>query len=190
MPKLPDFPPRSGLPEGSILPPSGLGRFDAASASLLDRSGPILDPLAFHKKLLSQQKASGAAAGGLSPAVSGAASLLTPTSVGPSLLNAAGSTTPSPSLYEMAALTHELDTQAVTTKVKEILLANNVGQKVRSNNSPLMTNVAIFISLGSFSAKRCWVFRKDPLVNCYRSPNRGTCWALRAENLSLECNFG
>ena len=38
---------------------------------------------------------------------------------------------PTPSLYEMAALTHELDTQAVTTKVKEILLANNVGQKVR-----------------------------------------------------------
>jgi homeobox protein cut-like len=30
----------------------------------------------------------------------------------------------------MAALTHELDTQGVTTKVKEILLANNVGQKV------------------------------------------------------------
>ena len=45
---------------------------------------------------------------------------------------AAGGPLPNaPSLYEMAALTHELDTQAVTTKVKEILLANNVGQKVR-----------------------------------------------------------
>merc|ERR1719228_2807320 len=30
----------------------------------------------------------------------------------------------------MAALTHEMDTQAVTTKIKEILLANNVGQKL------------------------------------------------------------
>ena len=119
------------MPDGSILPPSGLGRFDAAaaaSASLLDRSGPILDPLAFHKKLLSQK---GPGAGALNPAVSGAGSLLTPTSIGPSLLGATGSGTPSPSLYEMAALTHELDTQSVTTKVKEILLANNVGQKVR-----------------------------------------------------------
>ena len=35
-----------------------------------------------------------------------------------------------PNLYEMAALTTEMDTQAVTTKVKEVLLANNVGQKV------------------------------------------------------------
>ena len=36
----------------------------------------------------------------------------------------------SPSLYEMAALTSELDTNLVTTKVKEILLQHNVGQKV------------------------------------------------------------
>ena len=35
-----------------------------------------------------------------------------------------------PSLYEMAALTNELDTLAITTKVKEILMAHNVGQKV------------------------------------------------------------
>ena len=42
-------------------------------------------------------------------------------------------------LYEMAALTNELDTQAITTKVKEILLAHNVGQKVgraRGSYSP------------------------------------------------------
>lgn len=38
--------------------------------------------------------------------------------------------TSGPSLYEMAALTNELDTQAITTKVKEILLAHNVGQKL------------------------------------------------------------
>ena len=37
---------------------------------------------------------------------------------------------PSPNLYEMAALTSELDTHAITSKVKEVLLANNVGQKV------------------------------------------------------------
>ena len=30
----------------------------------------------------------------------------------------------------MAALTNELDTLAITTKVKEILMAHNVGQKV------------------------------------------------------------
>jgi homeobox protein cut-like len=33
-------------------------------------------------------------------------------------------------LYEMAALTNELDTLAITTKVKEILMAHNVGQKL------------------------------------------------------------
>ena len=47
--------------------------------------------------------------------------------LGPSSLVGAA---PSQSLYEMAALTHEMDTQAVTTKVKELLLANNIGQKV------------------------------------------------------------
>lgn len=36
----------------------------------------------------------------------------------------------SPSVYEMAALTQELDTQTITTKIKEALLANNIGQKV------------------------------------------------------------
>ena len=47
---------------------------------------------------------------------------------------------PSQSLYEMAALTHEMDTQAVTTKVKEILLANNVGQKVRRFISSILSS--------------------------------------------------
>ena len=35
-----------------------------------------------------------------------------------------------PSVYEMAALTQDLDTQTITTKIKEALLANNIGQKV------------------------------------------------------------
>ena len=35
-----------------------------------------------------------------------------------------------PNLYEMAALTQELDTVALTNKVKEVLLANNLGQKL------------------------------------------------------------
>ena len=39
----------------------------------------------------------------------------------------------------MAALTNELDTLAITTKVKEILMAHNVGQKV--------TIIAIIISI-------------------------------------------
>ena len=70
----------------------------------MDRPSPILDPLAFHKKLMAQKM--------------------------PGPGGSPGANAPAPSLYEMAALTHELDTQAVTTKVKEILLANNVGQKV------------------------------------------------------------
>lgn len=37
----------------------------------------------------------------------------------------------SPTVYEMAALTQDLDTQIITTKIKEALLANNIGQKVR-----------------------------------------------------------
>ncbi|XP_055389119.1 homeobox protein cut-like isoform X2 [Condylostylus longicornis] len=36
----------------------------------------------------------------------------------------------SPTVYEMAALTQDLDTQIITTKVKEVLLANNIGQKI------------------------------------------------------------
>lgn len=38
----------------------------------------------------------------------------------------------SPTVYEMAALTQDLDTQTITTKIKEALLANNIGQKVRN----------------------------------------------------------
>lgn len=37
-----------------------------------------------------------------------------------------------PSVYEMAALTQDLDTQTITTKIKEALLANNIGQKVNN----------------------------------------------------------
>ena len=35
-----------------------------------------------------------------------------------------------PSVYEMAAVTQDLDTQTVTTRIKELLLTNNIGQKV------------------------------------------------------------
>ena len=35
-----------------------------------------------------------------------------------------------PNLYEMAALTQEFDTTHITNKVKELLLANNTGQKL------------------------------------------------------------
>ena len=34
------------------------------------------------------------------------------------------------SVYEMAALTTDLDTQNITTKIKETLMAHNIGQKV------------------------------------------------------------
>lgn len=42
----------------------------------------------------------------------------------------------SPTVYEMAALTQDLDTQVITTKIKEALLANNIGQKVITKNNP------------------------------------------------------
>ena len=35
-----------------------------------------------------------------------------------------------PSVYEMAALTTDLDTQIITSKIKEALMAHNIGQKV------------------------------------------------------------
>ena len=130
MPKLPDFS-RMGLLEPPMLPSSlrfGLnGPVPGIPSStpntqdmMIDRSPPILDPLAIHRKLLSQQKAIGGSPGAPSNNGLGSAGPLS------------GSIPPSPSLYEMAALTNELDTQTVTTKVKEILLSNNVGQKVRN----------------------------------------------------------
>lgn len=104
MPKLPDFP--RGLPEAPVMP-SSLRFGGQDGSSILDsRPPPLLDPLLLHRKLLSQK---------LGPGLGG---------------TSLGTGAPSQSLYEMAALTHEMDTQAVTTKVKEILLANNVGQKV------------------------------------------------------------
>lgn len=45
----------------------------------------------------------------------------------------------SPTVYEMAALTQDLDTQIITTKIKEALLANNIGQKVSDQQTqPIM----------------------------------------------------
>ncbi|XP_013783735.1 homeobox protein cut-like, partial [Limulus polyphemus] len=38
-------------------------------------------------------------------------------------------TTLEPSVYEMAALTTDLDTQSITSKIKDTLLAHNIGQK-------------------------------------------------------------
>ena len=133
LPNMPaDFPPRlaglAGLDAGNpVLPPSLFApppmhqqNSDASPASPSsisgsDRPTPILDPIAMHRKLLTQQQQAISKAG----------------------LPSAGlpSSAAAPSLYEMAALTHELDTHAVTTKVKEILLANNVGQKVSSQRS-------------------------------------------------------
>ena len=83
----------------------------------IDKPTPILDPLVMHRKLMSHQK--------LPSGIGGPGS-----GMGAAGLFMSGSVAPAPSLYEMAALTHELDTQSVTTKVKEILLANNVGQKL------------------------------------------------------------
>jgi hypothetical protein len=97
-----------------VLPSS----FRFAQESLQDRSPPILDPLAIQRKLISQKAATANLAG------------------------AAAGLPNTPSLYEMAALTHELDTQAVTTKVKEILLANNVGQKVRDSSETALLSKA------------------------------------------------
>ena len=133
MPKLPDFS-RCGLLEPPMLPSSLRFGMNMPPVSgipsspgqdmLLDRSPPILDPLAIHRKLLSQQKAiRGTNGGGLTPTGNNLSSSGLANMMG-------GNIPPSPSLYEMAALTNELDTQTVTTKVKEILLSNNVGQKV------------------------------------------------------------
>lgn len=106
LPKLPDFPPRLAS-LGDVPHLLGQNLFNpppqdgsSSPCSLGDRPTPILDPLNLHRKLMAQQKGSSA------------------------------NSAVAPSLYEMAALTHELDTHAVTTKVKEILLANNVGQKL------------------------------------------------------------
>ena len=45
----------------------------------------------------------------------------------------------------MAALTNELDTLAITTKVKEILMAHNVGQKVTIIAIIIITTILVMI---------------------------------------------
>ena len=70
---------------------------------------------------------------------SGLPSLLpAPPRLPPQLLPGLGSRPPllpplphlTPNLYEVAALTQEFDTTLITNKVKELLLANNIGQKI------------------------------------------------------------
>lgn len=113
MPKLPDFP--RSLADTPILP-SSLRGFGQDASSLAQ--GPMLDSLMLHRKLLSTKMGPGGLMGG--PVAAGAGGAL------------GGAPAPTQSLYEMAALTQEIDTQALTTKVKELLLANNLGQKVKS----------------------------------------------------------
>ena len=50
----------------------------------------------------------------------------------------------------MAALTNELDTLAITTKVKEILMAHNVGQKV-SIATVIITIIVVILTSISIS---------------------------------------
>ncbi|XP_040579143.2 LOW QUALITY PROTEIN: homeobox protein cut [Lepeophtheirus salmonis] len=110
MPKLPDFP--KSIME-SPLTTSNTSSFPDRVGGELHSS--LLDPLAIHRKILAQQQHQQHK------------NLPIPTS---NISASPGGLVPSPSLYEMAALTQELDTQAITTKAKEVLLANNVGQKL------------------------------------------------------------
>ena len=108
------------------------------------KPNPILDPLAHARSLMKVPPGSsspGATAAGLGALMAGAAGAASGAA-------AAAGVPPAPSLYEMAALTHELDTQVVTTKVKEVLLANNVGQKV-------LHTLMIFVLTQPRSSKVC-----------------------------------
>lgn len=53
---------------------------------------------------------------------------------------ASGGSYMQPSVYELAALTSDLDTQIITTRIKETLMAHNIGQKV-------MFEVCLFVNL-------------------------------------------
>ena len=50
----------------------------------------------------------------------------------------------------MAALTSELDTNMITSKVKEILLQHNVGQKVSFSSFTSFSNFRKFSSFSSY----------------------------------------
>lgn len=54
----------------------------------------------------------------------------TPGLTGSGIPTLAAYSLPAHSVYELAALTQDLDTQGMTTKIKEVLLANNIGQKI------------------------------------------------------------
>ena len=68
--------------------------------------------------------------------------VLTPTSVAAASAGGVGGGYIQPSVYELAALTSDLDTQIITTRIKETLMAHNIGQKVVSAEMfPLLNTV-------------------------------------------------
>jgi homeobox protein cut-like len=71
-----------------------------------------------------------ATSNGLTPSPMDDSSTPTPGLTGSGIPTLAAYSLPAHSVYELAALTQDLDTQGMTTKIKEVLLANNIGQKI------------------------------------------------------------
>jgi len=99
-----------------------------------------------------------------------------------------------PSVYEMAALTQDLDTQLITTKIKEALLANNIGQKVFSVPAAWTRDAFSWEVNWSFLSrslgKWCLACRKVPWASFYRNRNPGTCCPSKGGSPLSECNSG
>ena len=68
----------------------------------------------------------------------------------------------SSNVYEIAALTQELDTMQLTLRVKDVLSSNNIGQKVKLCIHVTMKKVLLLFSFLSILARLYSVSRKAP----------------------------
>lgn len=117
------------------------------------------------------------------------------------------------SIQEMVAMSPELDTYAITKKVKEVLTDNNLGKKHRGYclcgfvalSLPIDELFSFeisslkwpfhFPSLSSNQASVClgrlsWVWLRVLSQTCWPGPNPGTSSAWRAESPSSACSSG
>lgn len=108
---------------------------------------------------------------------------------------------PGLSIQEMVAMSPELDTYAITKKVKEVLTDNNLGKKhgdvvlVQLSSKSVLWSDRFFSFLlpnqaSDYLGRLSWVWLRAPSQTCWPGLNRGTSWAWRAGSHLSACSSG